>query len=209
MNIKPSQIEQEGFTLVATLNHQELIPFIQENLKKKNRASRSYTMANILSLTLLVGLFVYHYIEDLHSIGEGLMQMCYGVSIAFLLIPLHEYIHALAYRYVGARETSYDANWRKFYFMAMADKFVTSRSEFIKVALAPFVIISTTCLLLIFILPVFWWYTLFGILATHTACCSGDFGLLSYFEANKDKEIITYDDKAKKESYFFERERKG
>ena len=33
--------------------------------------------------------------------------------------------------------------------------------------------------------------------------CSGDFGLLSYFEFNKDKQVVTYDDIENKISYFY------
>lgn len=40
---------------------------------------------------------------------------------------------------------------------------------------------------------------------THTLFCSGDFGLLTYLETNQEKEIYTYDDKEKGESYFFEK----
>ena len=33
--------------------------------------------------------------------------------------------------------------------------------------------------------------------------CSGDFGLLNYFEFNKEKQIVTYDDVENKISYFY------
>jgi hypothetical protein len=33
--------------------------------------------------------------------------------------------------------------------------------------------------------------------------CSGDFGLLSYFDVHRDKEMVTYDDKAAGRSYFY------
>jgi hypothetical protein len=45
--------------------------------------------------------------------------------------------------------------------------------------------------------------TVLSIYLTHTAFCSGDFGLLSYFDFNKDKEVVTYDDRAGKVSYFY------
>jgi hypothetical protein len=35
--------------------------------------------------------------------------------------------------------------------------------------------------------------------------CSGDFGILSYFELHKDKEVVTYDDIENKISYFYGR----
>jgi RNA polymerase sigma factor (sigma-70 family) len=37
----------------------------------------------------------------------------------------------------------------------------------------------------------------------HAAMCSGDFGLLSYFEYHKTKQVATYDDVENKISYFY------
>lgn len=42
-----------------------------------------------------------------------------------------------------------------------------------------------------------------GVLLAHTAMCSGDFGLLSYFEFNKEKNVVSYDDVENKISYFY------
>jgi hypothetical protein len=116
---------------------------------------------------------------------------------------LHEYIHALAYRWQGAPEVSYDVQWRKFIFMAVADQFVASRRAFQVVALAPFVVISTLLLGGLAVTP--WPGVVLGALLMHTACCSGDFGLLSYFDAHPEQEVVTYDDRAGKVSYFFAR----
>jgi len=60
------------------------------------------------------------------------------LAIAFALIPSHEYIHVLAYKSKGAKNTSCDANLKKFYFMAIAYRFVANKKEFQIVALAPF-----------------------------------------------------------------------
>jgi hypothetical protein len=135
--------------------------------------------------------------------GNRLMHFSYGLAIAFLLIPLHEYIHVLAYKSQGATNTSYDVNIKKFYFMALADKFVANKKEFEIVALAPFVIITVILTILFFIVNPNWTLTIIGVLLTHTAMCSGDFGLLSYFEFNKDKQVVTYDDIENKISYFY------
>lgn len=47
--------------------------------------------------------------------------------------------------------------------------------------------------------------TLTGALLAHTAMCSGDFALLSYFDCQVDKQVVTYDDREKKISYFYGR----
>jgi hypothetical protein len=128
-----------------------------------------------------------------------------GFSIAFLLVPLHEYIHVLAYKSQGAKNTSYDSNIKKFFFMALADKFVASKNEFRIVALAPFVSITSILLLMLTISSYSWTLTILGILLCHTAMSSGDFALLSYLEFHRDKEIVTYDNVGEKTSYFYGR----
>jgi hypothetical protein len=118
-------------------------------------------------------------------------------------VPLHEYIHVLAYRSQGAVNTSYAANLKKFFFMALADKFVANKKEFEVVALAPFVVISMAAVILFLVLSKEWQLSMAGLLLAHTAMCSGDFGLLSYFEMHKDKQVVTYDDVENKLSYFY------
>jgi hypothetical protein len=109
----------------------------------------------------------------------------------------------LAYKSQGALHTSYDANLKKFYFLAVADKFVANKREFRIVALAPIVVISAVLLILTFFTGPLWTLTVLGALLVHTAFCSGDFGLLSYFDFHKDKDIVTYDDRKERVSYFY------
>ena len=87
--------------------------------------------------------------------------------------------------------------------MALADQFVANKKEFEVVALAPFAVISLTLLVLLFVASPSWTITIIGTLLAHTAMCSGDFGLLSYFEFHKDKQPVTYDDVESKTSYFY------
>ena len=92
---------------------------------------------------------------------------------------------------------------KKFYFLAMADQFVVNKREFQIVALAPFVIISSLAIIGLFFVGSLWSFAMLGILLMHTACCSGDFAMLSYFDFHKDKTVVTYDDKENKVSYFY------
>ena len=110
-----------------------------------------------------------------------------GFSIAFLLVPLHEYIHVLAYKSQGAKNTSYHSNIKKFYFIALADKFVANKIEFRIVVLAPFISITMILLLLLTISSYNWSLTILGILLCQTAMSSGDFALLCYFEFHATK----------------------
>jgi len=205
MKIKPDELKNEGYVLMDSLGHKELIPFVRKYLKKKTKISLLYTIVNIAIAIGTLFWFWKNYEIDGFSIGNGIIQFSYGMALAFGLIPLHEYIHVLAYKSQGAKNTSYDANLKKFFFMAIADKFVACKKEFQIVALAPFAVISSILLVLLLLVSNLWVFTILGILLTHTAFTSGDFGLISYFEFHNDKEIVTYDDKSSKISYFYQK----
>jgi hypothetical protein len=185
------------------LEHMELIPFVRLYLNKLTWSSAIYMISNVVALGVTAFFLVYFYKTGVFSMSDGLVNLSYGFALAFVLLPVHEYIHILAYKSQGAKHTSYDANLKKFYFLAVADQFVANRKEFRIVALAPFIVITAVSLCLLFFTDALWTMTVLGTILTHTAFCSGDFGLLSYFDFHQDKDIVTYDDKASKVSYFY------
>lgn len=205
MKIRPDQLTENSYILLDKLGHKELVPFIRTYMKKRTKYSVFYYLSNLIVLGLAGYFFVDGYNLPGYNLGDRFTHFSYGLAIAFLLLPLHEYIHVLAYKSQGATNTSYDANLKKFYFMALADKFVANKKEFEIVALAPFTIITTVLTVLLFLVNPDWTLTIIGALLTHTAMCSGDFGLLSFFEFHKDKETVTYDDVENKISYFYGR----
>ena len=207
MNIRPEELTEEGYVLLDSLGHKELVPFIQTYINKKTKYAILYYSFNLLVFGLAGYLFFKGYNQPDFDIGNRFTHFCYGLAIAFALLPIHEYIHVLAYKSQGATNTSYNANLRKLYFMALADKFVANKREFEIVALSPFVVISTVLTILLFVVNPNWTLTIIGTLLTHTAMCSGDFGLLSYFEFHKDKETVTYDDVENGISYFYGKEK--
>lgn len=207
MEILPNQIEEFGFQLQDSLSHKELVPFIRTYMKKNTRFSVIYTILNLLSFGMILYWFWKNYETKDFEVSEGISYLSYGFAIAFILVPLHEYIHVLAYKSQGAKNTSYDANWKKFYFMALADKFVANKKEFQIIALAPITVISLALIVLLLFTNKLWTFTILGTLMVHTAFCSGDFGLLSYFDFHKDKEIVTFDDVENGISYFYQKEK--
>lgn len=200
MQIDVKDLSQNGYVELESIHHKELMPFVKTYLRKKTRPSILYNVFNASGGVLLV--LMYFIFEQHIPLEDALSHFSYGIGIAFLLIPLHEYIHVLAYRSQGAKETSYDANFKKFYFMALANGFVANRKEFRVVALAPFVSISLALLLLLLVASPVWKFTCIGVFMTHTLCCGGDFSLLSYFDFHKDKTIVTYDNIHEARSYF-------
>lgn len=206
MRISPEELTKNGFTLLDKLEHSELMPFVVMYSKKKTIVSYTYNFLNVAFLLLLIFLIWRGHSEGFFTISAALIHLSYGVALSFLLVPFHEYIHALAYKYRGAKNTSFDAHWKKFYFMAIADQFVADRKDFKIVALAPFMVITFVFVVSTLLASPLWAISFATIILSHTAFCSGDFALLSYFEFHKDKELVTYDDKENKISYFLSRD---
>ena len=203
MQIKPAELEALGYVLTDKLSHTDLVPFIRLYMGKPTRFARLYFAANMAAAGYAGFLFYHFYGTPGFTLLSGLDYFCIGLALAFALVPLHEFIHVLAYKLQGAEKTSYAANFKKFYFAALADGFVADRREFIVVAAAPFVFITTSLIAASFFVNTNWQFALAGILFTHTACCSGDFGLLSYFDFNNDVAVVTFDDVPNKITYFY------
>ena len=203
MQLKPEELETNGYVLLDRLEHIDLIPFVRKYNSARTIFSMFYMLSNFLAFGAVGYFLVSNSQKGVFTMIEGLTYLAYGLAIAFALLPIHEFIHVLAYKSQGAEKTSYDANLKKFYFLAVADQFVANRKEFQIVALAPFALITTTLLISLFFTGPLWTMTILGTLLTHTAFCSGDFGMLSYFAVHKDKEIVTYDDKGSKISFFY------
>lgn len=205
MKLNPEELSAPQYALLERIDHKDMIPFVQTYMKKWTLSSVFYYAVNLLLFVIVVFLMAYYAASAQVKWTEALGYLASGIGFFFLLIPLHEYLHALAYRWQGATQTSFDMNLRKFYFLAIADKFVANRTEFRIVALAPFVVISGTLIFLLLFVNQLQLFTVLGALIMHTSACSGDFALLSFYNLHPHKTILTYDDKANKISYFYEK----
>jgi len=198
MNAQPQQ-----FQLLHSFQHQEIIPFLQKFIYCRNPYTIFYWGINILFLGFLgfqIGL------DNAVNLDDKLIYAGLGVFVFFFgLVPIHELIHGIAYQIIGAKKVSYKADLRKLMFLTVADKFVANRREFLLVALAPFTIINSLLIISSLYFSGVWFYLILGMLIFHTAGCSGDFGLVSYFYENRQKDILTFDDAANEITYFYEK----
>ncbi|MBK7965723.1 MAG: DUF3267 domain-containing protein [Bacteroidetes bacterium] len=95
---------------------------------------------------------------------------------------------------------------RNLFFYAMADGFITKKIPFVLLAIAPFILLNSLLILSLWIIPAAYNFSILGLLLMHTAGCSGDFALVSYFESFWKKDPVTYDDVKMKVSYFYIKE---
>lgn len=135
---------------------------------------------------------------------SGLWQLGAGVVCLFILLPIHEFIHGLAFKYVGAPKVGYGYSLKSLIIYAYSQLFPTTMREVAFVAVMPFVVITSG-------LVIGWvgwpeyrivWAIL---LVMHTSACIGDFVLINYYRKNRHRTIYTYDDiEVERRSYFFE-----
>lgn len=131
-----------------------------------------------------------------------LWQVGAGVLGLFLL-PVHEFIHGLAFKRIGAPKVGYGYSLKSLMVYAYSQNFPTTMREVAFVAIMPFLVITTALLVGWAILPQYtvFWGTLILI---HTGACIGDFVLINYHRKNRHRTIYTYDDvEGERKSYFF------
>ena len=74
---------------------------------------------------------------------------------------------------------------KQYLFYVTAHRYVASPLQFVIVALTPFLIISVSVTLLIFLLPGLWKWSLSLFLFVHATLCAGDIALLNLYFINR------------------------
>ncbi|GAB3491260.1 hypothetical protein GCM10027341_04020 [Spirosoma knui] len=138
--------------------------------------------------------------------GGGLSivwQLGAGIFGLFVLLPIHEFIHGLAFKSIGAPHVGYGYSLKSLMVYAYSQLFPATMREVAFVAIMPFLVITLGLVTGMAVWPA---YTLFWIvlIIVHISACLGDFALIRYYLKNRDRVIYTYDDvENERRSYFF------
>jgi hypothetical protein len=175
--------------LAVVLKHDDILPFVRIYFRKWNPVMLAYWSFSLI----IVAATVFFLLTSGSS--SRLVFFFMGFVLFFFLVPIHELIHGIGYRLAGARKVTYKAVWRKLVFYAMADGFFTGRKQFVLLAIAPFALINSLLILVVFSVPESYsaWLAA-GALVMHTAGCAGDFALISYFFENWKYNPVVCDD---------------
>ena len=207
MAYKVEDLQDESrFKLLKTLRYEEIVEFVFENIQRKNNSTRFYYFINVLILALILGFSISGFKNELFIFGHYAKFFLFGlIAGSILVIPLHELLHGIAYKFTGAPRIDYGADLRQGIFYVAANNYVIGKNEFTIVALTPFAVINIASFITLnFISPYYFVMTLFFLLF-HNIMCIGDFAMLSYFLNNNSKELYTYDNHKEKRSYIFEK----
>lgn len=194
----------ERYQLIETISYKNMLPFIWPYLKPKNTLMISFYLFNIVLIVILAGLLVYNSMH--HFINSKQLSFCFvgGSVVSVFLVPLHELLHGMSFKIMGAKKLTFGANFHEMVFYVTSDRFVLNKQQFYLLALTPFVVITAIGIPLLllgsFLVQLFSSY----VILFHTTCCIGDFALISYFIKNASKlQAYTYDEVESQTSYFF------
>lgn len=193
------------YLLIQEIDFSSTVPFLMKYIPRLNLVMVCYFSVTAVLLVATIYLNYYFIAFSDMKWNTILKFTTFGFFIgAIPVIPVHEGIHGLACRLLGAKKIVYGVEWKQMMFYAAAHNFVMDRKQFLIVALSPFLLITGLFLSISFLAQNT--FVLVGISAAffHSTMCIGDFGLLSFFQENRGKRIFTYDNIEEKKTYFFE-----
>jgi hypothetical protein len=190
---------------IFEISHEELIVFVSDHIKPDNLPMRLFYLFNLPVLAYIF--FKLYYIIFIFPLNWFYLLSVIFLSFvlfAIIVIPLHEFLHAAAFKVLGAKKISIHAQWNRMLFYAIADKFVMNSREFVFLALTPFVVINMALVFCIIFLHGEFKVMSVVFLFFHLTGCIGDFALLGYLYKNRHSAILNYDDKELEKSYFYD-----
>jgi hypothetical protein len=192
----------ERYALIENIDHAAIMGPINTYLKKLTPITIGY------GVVVLAG-FVAWFVAMVNGMSQsGLwpaVQPFLGLFIgAFVLIPVHELIHIIAYRLCGARQATMQFDPKTLVALAVADRFVATGRQFYVIAAAPSVVLCGLCVLVALLVPSVA-FVCIGAFAAHAMAALGDWALFNLAWLNRDAEVYTFDDVAARRTYFFRR----
>lgn len=191
--------DKSRFDLLVELRFADLMSFVSDFYwKRRSRVTYVHYAVTLLTAGLWLGAGLLSGTPPI----DWLVAWGSGLAVFLLLLPVHEAIHGLVYKYYGARDIRYGILWRQLAAYATAHNFVIDGRRFVWVALMPFLVINALLLFAALALPdlrVLLMATLFW----HTSGTSGDFALLNFVWLHRGRNVLTYDDADSKTSYFY------
>ncbi|UYQ93364.1 DUF3267 domain-containing protein [Chitinophaga horti] len=197
------ELRSQGYALADSFSFREMLQPVREGFGANNAFVRAFKLITILFFLITTASVARCLVLKQLSFWAAVGYVVLGVLLTAVLIPLHEWIHGLAFKYYGAKDVRYGVIWRYLVFYAVAHLQVLGARQYYRIGLAPFVAISLTGLMVIPWCAPAWQLALMGTLCFHTLCCVGDFGLCAYFLKHVDSEPLTFDDAVAGRSYIY------
>ena len=197
------------FDLYASVEQKRIKDFVLQQVMTDKKIIPVYMIYQ--TLLFLGGLFFFTRSIILAIKGNPSYLLISSGAVVFsltLLVVIHELLHGIALKLIGAPKIKFGGILSKFIFYAEADQFVLGKKSFQFVAFTPFVVVKIltfTGIILFFSVPLLYFFLM--VMVIHSFFCSGDIALVTVFFRFPGKETFTYDNAMEKKSYYFVRKR--
>jgi hypothetical protein len=192
-----------AYQLVNTLGFQEMVPFVKTQIKKRGLFSWLYFTVNLAMLALILLISIKGLADQSMTWKKVILHTISGiVAGSLLIIPIHELLHGLAYRILGARKIIFGADLEQLIFFVTANSYPVSGKQVHLLTMTPFMIINfVTIVATVYIFPDGILFSAFFLLS-HNIMCIGDFAISGYVASIAGK-VYTFDEPESKISYFY------
>ncbi len=192
-----------AYQLVNTLGFQDMVPFVITQIKKRGLFSWLYFIVNLVMLALILLSSITGLADQTLTWKKVMVQTISGILAgSLLIIPIHELLHGLAYRILGARKIIFGADLEQMIFFVTANCYPVSGKQVHLLTMTPFIIINLiTIAVTVYIFPGGILFSAFFLLS-HNIMCIGDFAISGYVSSIAGK-VYTFDEPEKKISYFY------
>lgn len=199
--LSSADLQTPRFQLRETIPQQDILPFVQ----RYYLGERTWVVVGHYALSVLALLLLLAAAAAQHDGRPGpAAGVTWALVFSFVVVlPVHEFLHAAAYKAQGAPRVQFGGSWRKLYAYAIAPDFVIGRRDFLHVALLPSLAINGALLVLLVAAPAL--STLWApLLLIHISMAGGDWALLNYLWIHRRHDLYTYDTPSGGHSYFYE-----
>jgi hypothetical protein len=203
-NPTPQELQSEdSFEKLRDLDHNDMVPFILENLKARNPITAAFKHGTMILITVVLFLSIGQWDTGAFFLGVGA-----GILFTFTIgVLLHELLHLIVYKILGARSTRLKLILHQGAIAAVADHFVISDKEFYWLAFTPFCVLTLAALFALFLT---WGWIFYGVstfLVLHATACLGDFSLAGFMYEHRHEGVYTFDDVENERSFFYRKRR--
>jgi len=186
------------YELICELDMRNPMDFFARYAFRLNLGSLAFYIFAVVT----IGMFIAELTNPSYTSGSRLSELIWLMIGYVAALKVHEDIHALTYKAIGAPAVRFVAEWRKGLIYTIADRFVVNQREYLRLALTPLVAISVVLGGLYFLIPERD-LLIAGLLCFHTLSCIGDIAIVNFLWTRRDQVIFSYDDLKLHKSYFY------
>lgn len=191
--------DQHRYRVLLSIPHDDLPAFVLEYFWRQR------TLLTVGHHLLSLGLLVCWIVAGIGTPWEGWLLTA-GIAVgsfAVCVLPLHEALHILSYRILGARDIRWSLRWQPFAVSVVAHNFVLDRLRFLVLATLPSLCITGGLIVLAAIAKT-WAFPALALCLLHHGGTAGDAALVNVFWVHRARTLFTFDDGEAGATFFVE-----